>query len=156
MHNTHPNTPLKEFESNAKALIAEFADRQLKKQARLVPDHATEQWLHALQKAYGNPRSAMLSGIFVMVIEKAIKASPVGTTEPAPEGWAWVPKTATSAWARAILSSEGDVEWPPERELLEIVHCLFEWAPTYKPQEDGPLSGIPRSMLRTNQQLEGV
>jgi hypothetical protein len=151
MPNTHANTPLADFERNAKALIADFAGRQLRKHARLVPDRATDQWLQALQKAYGNPNIAMLSGVFVMVIEQAIKSSPVVPTEPAPEGWAWVPKTATLAWARVIRDSEGDVEWPSERELIDIIQSLFQWAPTYKAQEAQPLSGIPRSMLWPNQ-----
>jgi hypothetical protein len=151
MPNTHANTPLADFERHAKALIADFAGRQLRKHARLVPDRATDQWLHALQKAYGNPNIARLSGVFVMVIEQAIKSSPVVPTEPAPEGWAWVPKTATLAWACAIRDSEGDVEWPSERELIDIIQSLFQWTPTYKAQEAQPLSGIPRSMLWPNQ-----
>jgi len=152
---SHPNTPLADFERHAKALIADFAGRQLRKHARLVPDRATDQWLHALQKAYGNPNIARLSGVFVMLIEQAIKSSPVVPTEPAPEGWAWVPKTATLAWACAIRDSEGDVEWPHEHELMDIVQSLFQWAPTYKPGAGEPLSGIPRSMLRPDQ-LEGA
>jgi hypothetical protein len=152
MTNTHPHS---DFESNAKALIAEFAERQLRKQARLVPNHASQAWLLSLHKAYGNPNTKALSGIFVMVIEQAIKSSPVVPTEPAPEGWAWVPKTATLAWACAIRDSEGDVEWPHAHELMDIVQSLFQWAPTYKPEAGEPLSGIPRSMLRPDQ-LEGA
>ena len=152
---SHANTPLADFERHAKALIADFAERQLRKHARLVPNRATDQWLQALQKAYGNPNTDMLSGVFVMVIEQAIKSSPVAPTEPAPEGWAWVPKTATLAWARAIRESEGDVEWPHEHELMDIVQSLFQWAPTYKPEAVETLSGLPRSMLRPNQ-LEGA
>ena len=149
-----------EYEANTKALIEDFAKRMLRKQARLVPNEATEEWLQALRQAYGNGSGKIPVGVFKMVINMAIKASPIVVTEAAPPGWAWVPKSATHEWATAIKASEAGEEWPSVRDIVEVVQQLFDLAPTYTettervaPAELTPapspreVSGLPRSLL---------
>ena len=120
-----------EFEANTKALIEDFAKRMLRRQARLVPSEATDEWLQALRQAYGNGSGKIPIGVFKMVINMAIKASPIVATEAAPPGWAWVPKSATHEWATAIRASESAEDGFSERDIIEIVQPLFDLAPTY-------------------------
>ena len=149
-----------EFEAHPRALIDDFAKRLLRKQARLVPSEATEEWLQALRQAYGDGAGKMPTGVFAMVINKAIKASPIVATEAAPPGWAWVPKNATHEWATAIKASEAGEEWPSVRDIVEVVQQLFDLAPSYTepiervepaamPPAPSPwdVAAVPRSLL---------
>ena len=110
-----------EFEANTRALIDEFAKRMLRKQARLVPSEATDEWLQALRQAHGYGAGKKPAGVFAMVINMAIKASPIVATEAAPPGWSWVPKNATHEWATAIMASESAEDWFSVRDIIEIV-----------------------------------
>jgi hypothetical protein len=151
-----------EFERTAHQLIQEFAKTQLRKRAKLVPSHATEEWLLSLRKTYGDPQtSAFPASIFTIVIDRAVRSSPYADTDAAPHGWAWVPKSATHEWAQRIQSSDSEIEWPQTRDLMEIVQKLFELAPQHveasQPQEAARqtitlLQEIPRSLLASSQQ----
>lgn len=149
-----------ELEAHTRALIDDFAKRMLRKQARLVPSEATEEWLQALKQAYGDGAGKMPTGVFKMVINMAIKASPIVAAEAAPPGWAWVPKSATHDWATAIMASESAEDWFSERDIIEIVQQLFDLAPTYcepngrsepaaMPPAPSPwdVAAVPRSLL---------
>lgn len=133
-----------EFEAHTRALIDDFAKRLLRKQARLVPSEATEEWLQALKQAYGDGAGKMPTGVFKMVINMAIKASPIVAAEAAPPGWSWVPKSATHEWATAIMASESAEDWFSVRDIIEIVQQLFDLAPTYtEPTERVQPAAIP-------------
>lgn len=152
----------KEFEATTRALIDDFAKRLLRKQARLVPNEATDEWMQALRSAYGSAAVKMPTAIFKMVIDLAIKASPIAPTEEAPPGWAWVPKSATLEWAKAIKASDAGEDWPEVRDIVEVVQQLFDLAPNYTeptgcpetaapPPAPIPMDAIsvPRSLLRS-------
>ena len=134
----------KKFEANTRALIDDFAKRMLRKQARLVPKEATDEWLQALRQAYGDASGKMPTGVFKMVINMAIKASPIVPVEAAPPGWAWVPKSATHEWATAIMASETGQEWPSVRDIVEVVQQIFALPPTYtEPTERVETAAMP-------------
>ena len=95
-----------EFDAITRALIEDFDKRMLRKKARLVPIEATDEWLQAIRQAYGNGLGKMPARLLSMVINMAIKASPIKATEAAPPGLAWVPKSATHEWAKAIKDAK--------------------------------------------------